>query len=110
VAFDVYRASGGSERLRRLGFVIQTVGLLGLVVIATVLSMLGDRATYHPVRLLRSIGRLRTSPFLEADVARSLADYLRKDFHPSDHDNEELLRVWTEELFGPEGKLADHLH
>ena len=110
VAFDVYRAAGGSELVRRLGFVVQSFGLIGLVVIATVLSMLGDRATYNPVRLFRSIARLRHSPFLEADVARSLADYLRRGFHPSDHDNDELLRIWTERLFGPEGKLADHLH
>lgn len=110
VAFDVYRTVGGSEWMRRLGFVIQSVGLIGLVAVATALSMLGDRATYNPVRLIRSILRLRKSPFLAPDVARSLADYLRRDFHPSDHDNEELLRTWTEELFGPEGTLADHLH
>jgi predicted metal-dependent hydrolase len=109
VAFDVYRTIGGSERVRRLGFVIQSVGLIGLVLVATLLSMLGDRATYHPVRLGRSIVRLRHSPFLEPDVARNLADYLRKGFHPSDHDNEELLETWTAELFGPEGRLADHL-
>jgi len=109
VAFDVYRAVGGSELVRRLGFVIQSVGLIGLVIVATVLSMLGDRATYHPVRLLRSILRLRHSPFLEPDVACSLGDYLKRGFHPSDHDNDELLRTWTVELFGPEGSLADHL-
>jgi predicted metal-dependent hydrolase len=110
VAFDVFRAVGGSEFARRLGFVIMSFGLIGLVVIATILSMLGDRATYNPVRLIRSILRLRHSPFLEADVARNLGDYLRRGFHPSDHDNEELLRTWTEELFGPEGSLADHQH
>ncbi|NYJ00524.1 hypothetical protein HNR19_001222 [Nocardioides thalensis] len=109
VAFDVYRTIGGSERVRRLGFAIQTVGLLGTVLIATVLSMLRDRATYNPVRLARSVWRLRRSPFLQADVRRSLADYWREGFHPSDHDNEELLRVWTERLFGPQGSLADHL-
>jgi len=109
VAFDVFRAVGGSEFVRRLGFVIQSVGLIGLVIVATVLSMLGDRALYHPLRLVRSILRLRHSPFLEPDVARSLGDYLKRGFHPSDHDNEELLRTWTVELFGPEGSLADHL-
>jgi predicted metal-dependent hydrolase len=31
VAFDVYRAVGGTERMRRWGFRIQSVGLLGLV-------------------------------------------------------------------------------
>ncbi|KAA1418748.1 metal-dependent hydrolase [Nocardioides humilatus] len=110
VAFDVYRTIGGSEWIRRFGFLVQSFGLIGLVLIATILSMLGDRATYNPVRLFRSIARLRKSPFLEPDVAKSLGDYLRKGFHPSDHDNEELLDTWTVELFGPEGKLADHLH
>lgn len=110
VAFDVYRATGGSERVRRLGFVIQTFGLGGLVVIATALSMLRDRATYHPVRLLRSLLRLRTSPFLAADVRSQLLDYLRTGFHPDDHDNTALLERWTAELFGPDGTLVDHLH
>jgi hypothetical protein len=110
VAFDVYRASGGTERMRRWGFRIQSVGLIGLVVIATVLSMLGDRATYNPVRLVRSIAALRRSPFLERDVVRQLRDYTRDGFHPDDHDNSQLLDRWTAELFGPGGRLADHLH
>lgn len=109
VAFDVYRSTGGSERVRKLGFVIQTFGLGGLLVIATALSMLRDPATYRPGRLVRSVLRLRTSPFLEADVRRQLRSYLRTGFHPDDHDNTELLRRWTAELFGPEGTLADHL-
>ena len=50
VAFDAYRAVGGTERMRLWGFRIMTVGLLGLVVVATLLSMLlTDRSTYNPV-------------------------------------------------------------
>lgn len=110
VAFDVYRAVGGTERMRRWAFRIQSVGLIGLVVIATALSMLGDRATYNPVRLVRSIAALRHSPFLERDVLRNLRDYQQDGFHPDDHDNAALLDRWTAELFGPEGRLTDHLH
>jgi predicted metal-dependent hydrolase len=111
VAFDAYRAVGGTERMRIWGFRIMTLGLLGLVGVATVLSMLlTDRSTYHPVRLARSIARLRHSPFLERDVITHLRAYTRHGFHPDDIDSSELLERWTAELFGPQGTLADHLH
>lgn len=110
VAFDVYRAVGGSERMRRWGFRIMTVGLLGLIVVATALSMLlTDRSTYHPVRLVRSLLALRHSPFLERDVVRNVLDYQREGFHPDDHDATALLETWRAVLFGPDGTLVDHL-
>jgi predicted metal-dependent hydrolase len=111
VAFDVYRAVGGTERMRRWGFRIMSVGLLGLVLVATLLSMfLTDRSSYHPVRLVRSLAGLRHSPFLERDVIDNLRAYTREGFHPDDIDATELLDRWRVELFGPEGTLADHLH
>jgi predicted metal-dependent hydrolase len=110
VAFDVFRAAGGSERVRRLGFVVQTIGLLGLVAIATGLSLLGDRSTYHPIRLVRSLLALRHSPFLERDVIARLRDYTRTGFHPDDHDDTALLAEWSARLFGEHGELVDHLH
>jgi predicted metal-dependent hydrolase len=111
VAFDAYRAVGGTERMRIWGFRIMTVGLLGLVVVATALSMLlTDRSTYNPIRLGRSIARLRHSPFLGRDVIAHLRAYSRPGFHPDDVDSTDLLERWTAELFGPEGTLADHLH
>ncbi len=111
VAFDAYRAVGGTERMRRWGFRIMSVGLLGLVAGATALSMLlTDKSTYHPVRLVRSLARLRHSPFLERDVIQHLRAYTREGFHPDDIDATELLETWRTELFGPEGQLADHLH
>lgn len=110
VTFDVYRAVGGSQRVRRLGFRIQSAGLIGLVVIATTLSMLRDPATYHPVRLVKSLLGLRHSPFLQPRVVRQLRDYTREGFHPDDHDNTALLEEWTQRLFGESGALADHVH
>jgi len=109
VAFDVYRAAGGSERMRRWGFRIQTVLLLLTIFVFTLLSMLGDRATYNPVRLGRSLWRLRRSPFMTRDVRRALGAYTRVGFHPDDVDNEALVARWRTELFGPEGTLADHV-
>jgi hypothetical protein len=97
--------------MRRRDFRIMSVGLLGLLVVATTLPMLlTDRSTYHPVRLVRSIVRLRHSPFLERDVIQHLCAYTRDGIHPDDFDATDLLDRWREELFGPEGTLADHLH
>lgn len=110
VAFDVYRAVGGSEarrikvmRIIRFSFPI-TVAFWAIV------SLLGDRASYHPVRLIRSLAALRHSPFLTRATFRRVRDYLRPGFHPDDVDNTALLEHWTAELFGEHGALVDHLH
>lgn len=110
VAFDVYRAIGGTERMRIWGFRLQSVALLGVLVVATALSMLfTDRSTYNPVRLVRSLAALRHSPFLQRDVIQHLRAYTRQGFHPDDFDASDLLQRWTAELFGPDGTLSDHL-
>jgi predicted metal-dependent hydrolase len=109
VAFDVYRSVGGSERTRRITMNIITVGFIGGMTIQVVLSMLGDRATYRRGRLRQSIRRLRGNPFLRRDVWRRLRDYNRTDFHPDDHNTDDVLERWREELFGAEGRLNTKL-
>jgi predicted metal-dependent hydrolase len=109
VAFDVYRAAGGSERMRKTAMVITSITFIGNVTVNTILSMLADRATYNPVRLLKSLWMLRRSPFITRQVRRSLVEYLRTGFHPSDHDNTALLDEWTPKLFGDHGTLVDRL-
>jgi hypothetical protein len=110
VAFDVFRAVGGSERRRRISFAMASFGLLSTVAIGTMLSMfLTDRSAWNPVRLARSLWRLRKNPFIQADVRHRIAEYWRKGFHPDDHDVTELLDRWREELFGEQGSLTDHL-
>ena len=76
---------------------------------AALANLLSDRASYHPVRLLRSLAALRHSPFLTRAVFRRLNDYTRVGFHPDDVDNTALLERWTAELFGEHGSLVDHL-
>ena len=71
--------------------------------------MLRDRATYNPVRLVRSLAQLRHSPFLSRSVIRNLRAYNQVGFHPDDMDATELLDRWRAELFGTEGVLTDHL-
>jgi predicted metal-dependent hydrolase len=109
VAFDVYKAMGGSERMRTITMDIVTIGFLGGMAVQTVLSMLRDRTTWTTSEVLKSYRRSKTSRFLTKEVWRRLRDYNRPDFHPNDHDTTELLERWREALFGDEGTLNDRL-
>ena len=109
VAFDVYKAVGGSERMRvftmkllRFGFV------LGMTAQVT-LSLLGDSATYRRGNLRRSWRTFRRSPLASRELWRQLKDYDRPDFHPDDSDTTQLVEHWREELFGDHGILNDRL-
>ncbi|GAA2638067.1 metal-dependent hydrolase [Actinomadura fulvescens] len=109
VAFDVYRAVGGTERMRIWTMRVISTLLIAHVVAATALSMLTDRATYNPIRLVHSLARLRHSPFLTREVIRALRAYNRRRFHPDDIDSTQLLEHWRAELFGPQGTLTGKL-
>ncbi|MBO0731896.1 MAG: metal-dependent hydrolase [Acidimicrobiaceae bacterium] len=105
VAFDVYRAVGGSERTRvwtmhvlRYGFVVVTAAQMAA-------SLLRDRAAYNPVRLVRSLRRFLRSPMISRAVWNQLKDYNRPDFHPQDRDTTALIEHWRTVLFGPDGTL-----
>ena len=109
VAFDVYKAVGGGERLRvftmnffRFGFVLG----MGLAVI---LSLLRDRETYRRRKLRQSWKRVKRSPIMDPALWRQLKDYNRPDFHPNDSDTTKLVEAWRTELFGEHGTLNDKL-
>jgi hypothetical protein len=109
VAFDVYKAVGGTERMRvwtmnflRFGFVI---GMSAQVII----SLLGDRETYRRGRLRQSWRNFKASPIVSRELWDQLKDYNRPDFHPDDSDTNELVARWRTELFGDEGTLNDKL-
>lgn len=109
VAFDVYRAVGGTERMRiwtmkgiRTGFVF------GLVLQVAV-SLAADRGTYEKGRLRRSLRTVKASPLFTKDVWKTLKAYDRKGFHPNDIDNTALMIEWREKLFGDDGEYVSYL-
>ena len=109
VAFDVYRAAGGSELLRIWTMRVVSLMFVLEVVVQTALSLLRDRASYNPVRLVRSLWALRRSPFLTREILAKLRTYNKRGFHPDDWDADELIERWKAELFGEQGTLVDHL-
>ncbi|MBA0047278.1 metal-dependent hydrolase [Mycobacteroides sp. LB1] len=109
VAFDVYRVAGGTETMRIWTMRLLIAGGMATLFCATAISMLRDRATYNPIRLIRSINTVWHSPFFSRQFLVRIREYNRVGFHPNDIDRTELVRTWQEKLFGEEGALADHL-
>jgi uncharacterized protein len=109
VAFDVYKAVGGTERMRVWTMQGLRFGFVAMLFVQVGLSVLGDRDSYRPGRLRRSWRRVRQSPLLSKALWDRLHDYCRPDFHPEDHDATELVTRWRSELFGETGTLNDKL-
>jgi predicted metal-dependent hydrolase len=109
VAFDVYKAVGGTERMRVVTMNILRFAFVAGMTIQVVASLLGDRATYRRGNLRRSWRRFRRSPIMRRELWDQLRDYNRPDFHPDDRDTTELVERWRTELFGEHGTLNDKL-
>jgi predicted metal-dependent hydrolase len=111
VAFDVYQACVGDQKLRARVMDVITIGFIGSSTLWSLWSIARDKEARKDLRALgRSFARLKESPWLTKDVRKRIRDYNRPDFHPNDHDATELLERWREELFGEAGRLVDHLN
>ena len=109
VAFDVYRAVGGGERLRTWTMNGICVGFVVGMSVQVVVSLLGDPATYRRGNLRRSWRTFRSSPLADRALWRQLRDYNRRDFHPDDRDTTALVETWRATLFGEHGTMIDRL-
>ena len=110
VAFDVYKAVGGSEAMRIIVMYLTDLLFILETSIMGVISIAMDRdALRHPVQLLRSLARLPKSPFMTWRAVRILAEYHRPGFHPNDRDTKQLIADWRQALFGRDGELTEVL-
>jgi predicted metal-dependent hydrolase len=109
VAFDVYKAVGGSERMRVFTMNVLTFGFVGGMTLAIIGSLLLDRATYRPGNLRRSWRKVRRSPIMRRALWKQLRHYNHPDFHPDDSDTNQLVMYWRDQLFGDKGTLNDKL-
>ncbi len=109
VAFDVYKAVGGTERLRVLTMNLVTFGFVVGMTAQILVSLLLDPATYRGGTLRRSWRRFRRTPIMQRELWEQLRDYNRPDFHPDDRDTDGLVARWRTDLFGEAGTLNDKL-
>jgi uncharacterized protein len=110
VAFDVYKAIGGTERMRVWTMkLIRWTFVIGLTLQVLVSVAMDPYARRHPLKVWRSVRKLVASPLISRETWEILKDYDRPDFHPDDRDTDELVARWREELFGDAGTLNDKL-
>lgn len=110
VAFDVYKHVGGTERMRLVTMWITHLTFILETGTWTVISLARDAyARRHPVKVAKSLWRLRRSPFTTPEAVHRLFEYHRPGFHPNDRDTSELIAKWREEFFGPRGALVEVL-
>lgn len=109
VAFDVYRAIGGTERMRVWTMNVLRFGFVIAVTLMVITSLLGDRTTYRRGTLLASLKRFVRTPVVSREIWLKLKDYNRPGFHPDDNNTDALLDRWRAELFGEDGTLNDVL-
>ena len=108
VAFDVYRAMGGTERMRvATMWMTHVLFVLETSVWAVISICMDPEARGHPLRLARSVLRVTRSPFARPSAVRQLFSYHRRGFHPNDRDTRELIEHWRNELFGATGRLSE---
>lgn len=109
VAFDVYRAVGGSEWMRIAVMVTLLVSTVPIIGVILGISLLRDPvARRQPIRLVRELRQLRRFPVFSG-MFRDLARYARPGFHPDDIDTTALEERWREQFFGDRGVLTGHL-
>ena len=106
VAFDVYRAVGGSERLRIWTMRIMRHGMLLGIAAQIVAVIVKERDPHH---LRKSWKALRRSKLFSKETWRAMKDFERPDFHPDQRDTTAMLAEWRERLFGEHGSLNDRL-
>jgi predicted metal-dependent hydrolase len=110
VAFDVYRAVGGTERMRiTVMWLTHLLFLLETSIMAAISMARDPDIRRHPGAFVRSLAHLPRSPFLTMRAPRMLARYHRRGFHPNDNDTTQLVTEWRQRLFGTEGELRELL-
>jgi hypothetical protein len=95
--------------VRVLTMDVVTVLFLLAVVDSTRRSMRRDPSARDRAARRESLGRARRGPWLSARVRARIRDYNRRDFHPDDHETDQMLDEWRASLFGPAGTLAGRL-
>jgi predicted metal-dependent hydrolase len=105
VAFDVYKAVGGTERMRVWTMTALRYGFVAGMSLQIAISLAFDKETYKPGQLRASWKRFKKSPVMQKKIWDQLKDYNRTDFHPDDSDTDALVAEWGAKLFGDNGSL-----
>lgn len=101
VAFELYQALGGNYRWRVRWFFFVTIQFVSDVIRQTVLNLQHDKALFKPSTWWSAatffFGRPSKGGGCFWLTAKPLLDFVRRDFHPWQHDNSATARAYASE-------------
>ena len=109
VAFDVYRAVGGTYGMR-VGLMLVTSAIFFAEQFNVHTKFLRAEGELWNLRgWARAMGYFWLRPGLFRRLAPAYLDYFRPGFHPEDRNTQPLIDEWRETLFGEAGELREKL-
>ncbi len=97
VAFDVYQQAVGRYWLRVLTMISVTIMFCLRTTLYQMVFLWKDGELFKPKTWWRGFQFYFVKPGMLRKIFRDYLDYFRRDFHPWDHDNRELLGQWLAE-------------
>lgn len=97
VAYDVYQQAGGNYWLRIITMINISVLFCLRTSIIQAIFLWKDGQLFNPKVWWKGFQFYFLKPGLVPTIFRDYLDYFRRDFHPWDHDNRELLGKWEAE-------------
>tara|TARA_R110002073_G_scaffold45053_2_gene124651 strand:- start:69572 stop:70501 length:930 start_codon:yes stop_codon:yes gene_type:complete len=116
IAYDVYQTLSGSYPLRISGFALAAFTIMFLVPLGgSLIPVIRKPSNLFSLRYWKDVKNslaLLAGPKdgVYGSTINHILDYLRKDFHPNDHDTTAYLDYYKEKLLNPKtGLLAPYL-
>lgn len=106
VAFDVYKAVGGSEKVRIRTMKRVRKAFFFRITIEMINSVMRDKQARKISTLRHSWKHFKNSPLLSKKLRQMLKEYDKIGFHPNDRDTSGLEALWRDKFFGDEGELS----
>lgn len=111
IAYDVYQQLSGDYLMRISGFGLAFVTILMLVPLGgALIPFLRKPSSVFKLSFWKDARKSMDMLFTGKDSVfggsmKHILDYLRRDFHPSDHDTSDLLAYYKEKLLNPANGL-----
>jgi len=98
VAFDVYRAAGGTYPMRAVAMVLITIGFVGLAADFHTRLMIKDRQLFNVKSYLKGGWKCWGPRGYFTSLLPAWLRYFKRDFHPWQQDDSELIARYEREL------------
>lgn len=110
VAFDVYELIGGNYLERSLMMIPTTLTLAFMFLWFHGRLLAHDQRLFSFKKNWAGINHFWGRGGMFQGIVPQLLDFFKPNFHPSQHDTNNLLELWRDKLFGEQGILSEQIN